>query len=63
MISSENEIVQFKKAIKLWKDPSVEKWMIKIESNMKRTLRNLFRESYEKRVKTHFQDWLFKWPG
>lgn len=30
MISQENEKVKFREGITLWKDPSVEKWMIEI---------------------------------
>ncbi len=69
MISHENEKVPFYEPIKLWRDPSVEKWMIEIEQNMKRTLRHQFRESYESRATTDsrakaaFETWLFSWPG
>ena len=64
MISQENEKVPFYAPIQLWKDPSVEKWMIEIEQNMKRTLRHSFKNSFESRQKsTNFETWLFDWPG
>jgi hypothetical protein len=52
MISPENEKIMLTQPIELWKDPSVEKWMIEIEKNMKRTLKHSFRTCYLSREKS-----------
>ena len=66
MISAEGEQVQFEKKVDVNegdKKGNVEKWMLEIESVMKKSLKSICKESLGDYMKTDRTTWVRKWPG
>jgi dynein heavy chain, axonemal len=66
MISAEGETVTFTKKIDVNegdKKGNVEKWMLEIETQMRRTLRECCRDSLKAYSQTPRPDWVAQWPG
>jgi dynein heavy chain len=66
MISAEGEEVDFPVKIDVNagdRKGNVEKWMLEIESVMRKTLRELTRDSLKDYYKTKRTTWVGNWPG
>lgn len=66
MISAEGEIVALSKKIDVNegdKKGNVEKWMLEIETQMRKSLRELCRDSLKDYYQTKRDEWVSKWPG
>jgi dynein heavy chain len=66
MISAEGEEVEFDKKIDVNegdKKGNVEKWMLEIEAVMKRSLKNICKESLSAYLKVERTSWVRQWPG
>lgn len=66
MISAEGEVVTLSKNIDVNegdKKGNVEKWMLEIETQMRKTLREQCRDSLKDYSQTPRPDWVAKWPG
>lgn len=66
MISAEGEEVMLDQKVDVNagdKKGNVEKWMLEIESVMKRSLKNITKESMLKYKETQRTKWVIQWPG
>ena len=66
MISAEGEEVDFEKAVDVNagdKKGNVEKWMLEIEAMMRKSLKNITKESMIKYKTTPRSEWVRSWPG
>ena len=66
MISAEGEEVKFEKKVDVNegdKKGNVEKWMLEIESVMRKSLKNITKESMISYTKVDRTKWVTEWPG
>lgn len=66
MVSAEGEEVEFDTKVDVNegdKKGNVEKWMLEIESVMRKSLRRIMRDSVLDYAKSKRTDWVTSWPG
>lgn len=66
LISAEREIVPLTKIVDVNegdKKGNVEKWMLEIETQMRKTLRDQCSQSLKDYYQTPRPEWVAKWPG
>lgn len=66
MVSAEGEVVQFDSKVDVnegEKKGNVEKWMLEIEAQMRKTLQKICKDSMNQYNTTERTQWVRNWPG